>query len=67
MVHDENPRFSLAGMSDIWVCNICQQAMPVSHCPYHLIQDSHMERLIVGHSLIGSDQNPVNRESSSCS
>ena len=34
-------------MSDIWVCSICQQGMLVSYGPYHLIEDSHIERLLV--------------------
>lgn len=38
-------------MSDIWVCSICQQAMSVSYGPYHLIEDSHIERLLVHVSL----------------
>jgi hypothetical protein len=33
-------------LSELWFCNICQVAMPVSHGPYHLIGDSHIERLM---------------------
>lgn len=41
----------LAEMSNTWVCSICQQAMPVSYGPYHLIEDSHIERLLIHVSL----------------